>query len=51
MVGTDETGEAIMLARSKKNALWQRALRIVHAIRKWCSKPARVKPLRINRFH
>ena len=34
-----------------KQKLFQRLLSIISAMRAWCAKPARVKPLRINRFH
>src|SRR4029077_3056677 len=34
-----------------KKKLFQRLLRIISAMRAWCAKPARVNPLRINRFH
>jgi len=36
---------------SNRNELWQRLLRIVLAVFAWCSKPARIKPFRINQFH
>jgi hypothetical protein len=39
-----------VLSESEKK-LVQRLLRIISALRAWCTKPARVKPLRINRFH
>ena len=39
-----------VLSESEKK-LVQRLLRIISAMRAWCAKPARVKPLRINRFH
>jgi predicted acylesterase/phospholipase RssA len=41
--------ETNVLSGPKK--LFQRLLRIISAMRAWCAKPARVKPLRINRFH
>jgi hypothetical protein len=39
-----------VLSESEKK-LVQRLLRIISAMRAWCAKPARVQPLRINRFH
>jgi hypothetical protein len=39
-----------LLLRSNSE-LWQRLLRIVVAVRTWCSEPARIKPFRINQFH
>jgi hypothetical protein len=43
--------EPNLLSGSNRNELWQRLLRIVVAVRTWCSKPARIKPLHINKFH
>jgi hypothetical protein len=39
------------LLSGPERKLFQRLLRIISALRAWCTKPARVKPLRINRFH
>jgi hypothetical protein len=44
---SDETN--VLSGPEKK--LIQRLLSIISAMRRWCAKPARVKPLRINRFH
>ena len=39
------------LLSGPERKLFQRLLSIISALRAWCAKPARVKPLRINRFH
>jgi hypothetical protein len=44
------SNEANALSGPEKK-LFQRLLSIISAMRGWCAKPARVKPLRINRFH
>jgi hypothetical protein len=43
--------ETNLLPGPNRNELWQQLLRIIVAVRAWCSKPARIKRLRINQFH
>jgi hypothetical protein len=41
---------AIMF-RTRRTRLWNWLLRRIAALRAWAERPARAKPLRINRFH
>jgi hypothetical protein len=42
---------AITMLQLRRTRLWNWLLRRVAALRAWAERPARAKPLRINRFH